>query len=559
MNNSNGNGDMSRSSDEVDGAAPAGIYSRRSAIKLFGGGMLALVFGGAVLDACGGSSSGSKATGGATATTLGAGVGSPNKVITVLIPADPAAIDPIKYNAHDMERIYRQVTEQLYQWNADKTISPLLASAMPTVSADGLTYTIPLRSGVTFHNGKTFDSSDVKFSYDQVLNPANASIWLAGFGLVESVTATDASTVVVKVKQPYVPLLSSLALIPIVPANVPYTPTTYARSLIGTGPFKFVSWEQGVAIKLAKNETYWQKGLPKSAGVTFSIVSDTASQIADLTSGSAQLIAQVSARDVALIKSRGAKVFVEDSSSIIDYMYPNMQPGAFTSNVNARLAIAWAINRKQVIDQVFAGIGHPESTLPVHGAEFYDSTYGAYFGLQPDLAKAKSYLAKAGGPPSKPLELVVMADSITTPTSTIVQQNLAAAGIPANIISLGEGAALGRLFAQKYDLFLLEVLAQESSGFGAYLAYLSVYPGAFANFNKVNIPELSALVTKAVGVTSNSAQASAWSAVQKAWVSEVPQLLICSSNYIEAASTSLLGYKPTGLAQLVNLKNASVS
>ncbi|GEM_PF-2200667 len=526
---------------------------RRDVLRTFGGTVLAAAAAGTLVDACSSSSSSSAAT------SASASAGSPSKVINVVIPADPPALDPVKYNAHEIERVYRQVTEQLYQWNANKTITPLLASAMPTVSADGLTYTVPLRSGITFHNGKPFDSSDVKYTYEQILKPANGSIWLAALGLVDSVSAPDPRTVVVKLKAPYTPLLSSMALIPIVPSNVAYTPTVYARSLIGTGPFKFVDWAQGVSIQLTRNRQYWQAGLPKSAGITFSIVATDASQIADLASNTDQLIAEVSARDVSVLRSHGATMFVEDESSIIDYMYPNLGPGKFTANVNARLAIAWAINRGQVIQQVFAGIGNPESTLPVHGAEFYDAALGGYFGTSPDVAKAKSYLAKAGGPPSKPLDIVVLSDDITNPTAAIVQQNLKAVGIPAVITSLGETAALARLFAQNYDLFLLDVLAQESTGFGSYIAYLATYPGAFANFNKFSNPEMTRLATQAVTVTSSAAQAAAWKAVQEAWLTMMPQILICSSRYIEAASSGLRGYQPTGLAQLENLKYASVA
>jgi len=528
------------------------VITRRDLLKAVGGGVLFAATGGSLLEAP------------STASTLArelarSSARNRQNVINVLIPADPPALDPVKYNAHDIERIYRQVTEQLYQWNPDKTITPLLAESMPKISRDGRTYTIHLRSGIKFHNGKPFDSSDVKYTYEQCLAPSNGSIWLAALGLVKSVEAPNPRTVVIKLSAPYTPMLSSLALIPIVPSNIPYTATTYARRLVGTGPFRFVSWNQGVAIKLAKNPHYWQRGLPHSNGVSFSIVSSSASQVADLVNGSAQLIAEVAARDVGVLRRKGMHVYVEPNSSIIDYMYPNVQPGRFTANRFARLAIAWAIDRQQVVSQVFAGIGQPESSLPVHGAEFYDAKLGAYFGKRPDLAKARSYLAQAGGPPSHPLDLVVLADDITNPTAAIVQQNLAAIGIATNIIPLGITAALGRLFSQQYDLFLLDVLAQESTGFGSYIAYLAVYPGAFANFNKFSSVQLARLAERAVTVTNPSQQAAAWRAVQQMWVQQVPQIVICSSRYIEASSPSLQGYHPTGLAQLEHLKYASVS
>jgi peptide/nickel transport system substrate-binding protein len=547
------------SNDGDDGLGGAASWargaqlSRRQLLKTLGGGMLVMTAGGTLLDACSSTSTKKAASGSTTKSTS-----SETATLTVLIHNDPIALDPIKYNAGTIERPYRQVVETLYEWTIDKKIVPLLAAAMPTISSDQLTYTVPLRTDVTFHNGKSFGADDVVYTYEQCMDPKNSSIWLPNLGKVKSVTAKDAHTVVVELTEVFTPTLSAMALIPIVPSNVPYNDKTYARSLIGTGPFVFDRWDQGVGIYFSKNKKYWQAGYPKVDKLVFKVEPSDATQIAELVGGTAQMMAKVASKDVGVIKSRGGQVFVLENSSIIDYMYPNVQAGRWTADVNARLAIAWAMDRSQVLQTVFNGIGVPESTLPAKGAQYYDATLGQFFGSKPDLAKAKAYLAKAGGPPSKPLELVVLGGPVATPTAPIVQENLAAIGIKSNISDLGENPALAALFAEKFDLFLLEVTAQQSTGFGSYIAYLAVYPGAFANFNKFNDPTMTALASKAVSVTSDAEQAAAWKAVQQEWVKQVPQILLCTSHYIEAGSKSLTGYQPVDLCQLWNLKSASV-
>src|SRR5262249_51474074 len=147
-------------------------------------------------------------------------------------------------------------------------------------------------------------------------------------GLVTSVTAPDPQTVVIKLSSPYTPLLSSMALIPIVPSNVHYNPnTTYTRSLIGTGPFKFVSWVETQAVTLTRNPHYWNPKLPKSNGIVFQIIPTDGGQISGLVNNSVQHIAQVSALDVTSLRRKGMKVTVEANSSIINYMYPNVSKG----------------------------------------------------------------------------------------------------------------------------------------------------------------------------------------------------------------------------------------
>lgn len=404
------------SNDGDDGLGGAASWargaqlSRRQLLKTLGGGMLVMTAGGTLLDACSSTSTKKAASGSTTKSTS-----SETATLTVLIHKDPIALDPIKYNAGMIERPYRQVVETLYEWTIDKKIVPLLAAAMPTISSDQLTYTVPLRTDVTFHNGKAFGADDVVYTYEQCMDPKNSSIWLPNLGKVKSVTAKDAHTVVVELTEVFTPTLSAMALIPIVPSNVPYNDKTYARSLIGTGPFVFDRWDQGVGIYFSKNKKYWQAGYPKVDKLVFKVEPSDATQIAELVGGTAQMMAKVAAKDVGVIKSRGGQVFVLENSSIIDYMYPNVQAGRWTADVNARLAIAWAMDRSQVLQTVFNGIGMPESTLPARGAQYYDATLGQFFGSKPDLQKAKAYLAKAGGPPSKPLELVVLGGPVATP------------------------------------------------------------------------------------------------------------------------------------------------
>jgi len=545
------------------GGAPAWaglpVLDRRSALKAIGGGIF-VAAGSGLLGACSSSSSHSGAsTTTAASSATSSGGSRTGGTLTVLIDVDPIALDPIKYNASTIERCYRPVVESLYEWTRDKTIVPLLASGMPQISTDGLTYTVPLRSDVTFHNGKAFGSDDVVYTYQQVMNPSNGSIWLPNLGKVKTVTATDPTTVTITLTEPFTPLLSAMALIPIVPSNIPYNTTAYARTVVGTGPFKFVSWQQGVALTYVKNDSYWDTSLPKSDKLVLSIVPDAETRIADLVGGTGQIMDNVQPKYVSLLKSKGMVVDVENQSSTIDYMYPNVLPGHWTANVNARLALAWAINRQEILNQVFDGLGVPESTLPMDGAQYYDPTVGRYFGSAPDLTKAKQYLQMAGGPPSKPLDLVILEDEVATPTAPIVQQNLEAIGVPVNLISLAETPALARLFSLQYDLFLLDVTAQQSTGYGSYIAYLAVFPGAFANFNKFNDPTMTQLVSTAVSVQGDAAQAAAWKAVQEYWVKVVPQIMFVTGRYVEAVRPNVSGYVPTGMTQLLNLKYASVT
>ena len=229
--------------------------------------------------------------------------------------------------------------------------------------------------------------------------------------------------------------------------------------------------------------------------------------------------------------------------------------GAARSLLNLRQAIAWAIDRNAITNQVFAGYAVPDATLPANGAQYYDVAIGQSIHL--DLAKARSYLNAAGGPPKNPLSLVVLSSPTAPAVTTIVQENLAKIGIKTNVTVLQVAAALQKLFAGDYDLFFLDVLYQESTGFAGDIAYLATTPGAFSNFNHANDKQLYHLALHAVSVPDGPEAQAAWRAVQQRWVEYLPQINLVTSRVIYA--TSHLNVRPSSLADLHELKTATLS
>ena len=133
------------------------------------------------------------------------------------------------------------------------------------VSDDRLTFTFHLRKGVRWHDGKPFTSADVRFTFDRLLDEKVRSMHLRqSFQDLESVTTPDDHTVVVRYEKPYVWALEKIANLPILPAHAfegyegsKFNSAPYHRAPIGTGPFKFVSWEDQRSIVFERNEDYW--------------------------------------------------------------------------------------------------------------------------------------------------------------------------------------------------------------------------------------------------------------------------------------------------------------
>jgi peptide/nickel transport system substrate-binding protein len=175
--------------------------------------------------------------------------------ITVATVGEPPTLDPMDSPADVVGMIAQHMFETLYTWGDGWRIVPLLAAADPEISADGRTYTIPLRTGVKFHNGAVMTSADVLASLNRWMGVAVRGHQTQEF--VEAITAPDAKTIRIALKQPFAPLLSLLSLQTsaaiILPAGKQAQPMT---EFIGTGPFSFAERMPDRYIRLRRFDGY---------------------------------------------------------------------------------------------------------------------------------------------------------------------------------------------------------------------------------------------------------------------------------------------------------------
>ena len=213
--------------------------------------------------------------------------------IVAVIEGEPTSVDP----AFDYDFVSglatSSITEPLLKFcEGDTALCPNLASDW-TVSDDGLTYTLTIRQGVTFHDGSPMTVDDVVFSLNRVRDPELGSYvgWM--LANVADVTAPDDQTVVITMSQPDALLeyaLASTAAHVVSKAFVESVGEDYGTpgvGSIGTGPFKFVEWVSGDHQTLARNDDYWDKanGGPYLDEITIKILPEPTTRVAGLETG----------------------------------------------------------------------------------------------------------------------------------------------------------------------------------------------------------------------------------------------------------------------------------
>ena len=324
-----------------------------------------------------------------------------NEFVTIALPEKFSTLDTLTTTASDAaaERVRSLMFNALVRKNEKfEYVGELAKEIKP--SEDGKVITFILRDGVKFHNGKEFTSADVKYTFDELFK-SNGFKSGAFFDTVDekkvkhivSLETPDAKTVVVTLNRASLQnqLLSNFVAIPIIPEG---TVAQQSTSPVGSGPFKFVSFDQSQNIvELAAHSDYWE-GAPKVAKLRLKTVTDANSLQAELQSGGADMAPLPNNLSPDTLNSLGKNpnLKVEQfKGSNIDYLGFNTQ-SAPLDKVKLRQAIGYAIDREKIIKELLFGqavIAH--SILPEESWAYNAGTKYSF-----DQVRAKQLIQESG-------------------------------------------------------------------------------------------------------------------------------------------------------------------
>jgi peptide/nickel transport system substrate-binding protein len=303
-------------------------------------------------------------------------------------------------------------------------------------SDDGLTYTFALRDGVKFHNGSVLSSADAKYTLDLLFssNFAKSASFFEGTGdekksYIKSVEAPDQRTVIVTLTKPWVGLLSNLVPIPIIPKDSYESQKTHP---LGTGPFKFVRYDNAQQVcDLEAFAEYWE-GPPHLQQVRVRVISDMNALQAELQAG------RVDIAPLPTSLSPDAVKRLEEDPNLQVKAFPGSNVVLLTinttsaplDNVKVRQALAYAIDRQSMIQNLLRGYGKiANSIIP---EESWAYTPGQTYHYDP--AMAKKLLSEAGVRLDKPVVYKLSGSSISgRQYAGVIQNYLKEAGIPVEI------------------------------------------------------------------------------------------------------------------------------
>jgi peptide/nickel transport system substrate-binding protein len=422
-------------SNSVDASSPSEnnpkpqIHTRREALQglVLGAGFIGV---GGLLPKRAGRLISSRASGAFVADRLDATVKKPRRggTLTAGLTGGGATDSISPYNPQstvDAARMY-QLYNLLVTLDNDANVQLQLASEVSS-NADATVWTIRVKQGVTFHNGKELGADDVLYTFQQNVNPKSpqpGAPLLAPLDL-GSAKLLDKYTVQIPMLSPYSTFDEALTAQYFFIAPTDYDPS----HPVGTGPFMYRSFTPGQQSVFDRNPSYWQEGLPYVDKVVITDYSDETSQVNALLSGQADVINSLSSASVAPVRNGGQHVLITDSGGWIPFtMRVDQAP---FNDVRVRQAMRWMVDRPQMLELLY---GNHEGNLGKDLYSLWDPDYDhALPQREQDIGRAKSLL-KAAGHENLNLTLVtapIAAGAVNA--AQILKQQAMSAGVTINV------------------------------------------------------------------------------------------------------------------------------
>jgi len=484
-----------------------------------------------------------------TAQPTAAPVGQPTQVaapgrrgglLRVGLDVDADTLDPRLTKNTSGFRIRELAFNGLVAINPDFTPVPDLAEKWD--NPDDKTWVFHLRPSVKFHDGSDLTANDVKFTYESVLDQAFNSPSRAFYLSVDKVEATDKSTVTFTLKAPFAPFLSYMDLAIVPQAAVQKLGADFGTRPIGSGPFKVDRWTTGDTIELSANDNFYG-GRPNLDRVRLKVVPDNSARVVALESGDLEFVqSPVSPQDVARVQS-GGKLKV-DRTPAAGYTYINLNTAdPILADKKVRQALSHLVNKQQIIDTIYKGIGRPANGPIVPGMWAYPADVPS-LDYNPETARAlldeAGWKVGADGTRSKDgqkLSLTVRTHSEDPDRKQVIQV------LQSEFQKVGIDATTN---AVEFPAFFQDV--QDGK-----------YQVGVIGWLNLSDPDVDKLLTDARATLDQARAKTLYADAIKQIVDDAPYIFLQYQEYIAMYSPKLQGYQVNPVANWLSFKGVSLA
>lgn len=404
------------------------------------------------------------------------------------LTGDPQSMDPSKTTDQMSKAIWYQMYDTCIIRDNEGNHYPCLAESW-NISEDGKTITLNVRKGVKFHDGTELTAEDIAFSLGLLCDSPQTTSKMVSMSS-DRITADDEYTVRIELEAPFGAILDVLSCdTRIISKNAyeSFGAEEYNKHPVGTGPYKFVERKTGEKIVLEANEDYW-RGAPAIKTITFKIMTDSNTAVLALEKGELDFLshAPLTSRQ-SLMDTAGISWYETDLAGNV-YIVFNQDSEIF-SNPLVRKAIAYAVDKNEMVLGAVEGNGTPQSTMvPPSDAGYVEG----FEDIPYDPETAKELLAEAGYPNGFAFKTITQENATYRKPAEVLQGQLRKIGIEMEIEVLERGTFNDQMHASNFDMLVGHWTTPIPDGY--FIMYTLMHSSNIGNqnFSRINNPELDA-------------------------------------------------------------------
>ncbi len=436
--------------------------------------------------------------------------------------------------------INRLLYEPLIDTDETQQLLPALATEW-TMAEDGLSYTLKLRDGVTYHDGTPFNADSVKFTFDRLLAKPELQHAAAWVDSLQEVRIDDPLTVTFLLTAPNPGLLSSFPGESILAYNAveKYGEDFFTKG-IGTGPFKYVEWTKNQQWVGEANENYWDTGVVKLNKVTFRPITEEATRVAALRNGEVDLIDSVSGELAGQLDGQDQIVIARTPSTDTIHLTFNFTRPPFNVK-EARWAVAHAIDTETIVNDILQAGQRIAAPIP-EGTIGYDAELVANFPeYNPDMAK--ELLAQAGIAEGTKIEFKMNPAWFAKldQVGEFVAEQLRAVGFDVDMQFLEPGAYTEARQSHSFDI----AVQQGNKGLNPDPNYtVLVVHGTFGLAYNEARPDVVEWINEARSELDETKRDALYKQIQHAMYDDMAEFILYRQEYIWAVKERVIGFVP---------------
>lgn len=518
-----------------------------------------------VLAACAGGSDGEESSDGSddsTEKTDNESEGNDPSDFVIATISDAAKLDPHMTTDVPSYNIITNLFETLVKKDENEEIIEGLATSWD--NPDDKTWVFELRDDVQFHDGEAFNAEAVKKNFERILDEELAAPRAFIFEVISDIEVLDEHTVQFTTEYPFAPLLAHLthpvgSIISPKSIDEDYAAIEDGKEVgtvindepIGTGYFKFDSWDRGTEVKIVRNDDYWGEQVNLNS-VTFKAIPDGGTRLAELETGYAHLIEPVQPSEVGQIEASDNAYMDDELSSSLNYVGFNLEKEPF-NDPKVRQAITMLINKDEMLEGIYEGFGLVAKGPLAPGVFGYDENLEA---LSYDPEKALELLAEAGYEDGFKTTVWTNDNQQRMDMAVLIQDSLKEANIEVEVEVVEWGAYLDKTANGEHDMFILG-LTNPVGDADYFLSQLfhSENKGASGNRSFYENAEVDQLLEEARAEGDEEKRQQLYTEIQEILIEDAPMIYLQHQSYLSGVNHRVENYwiNPSGYYMLQDI------